>query len=79
MADLALEMSSNLAMVSLSQTGSKCAYHLSELMSIPRKVVVIEGCATFLELRAKPSSLHVATMVSMLLTYTEELGGPTVK
>ena len=59
--------------------GSILAYMATELMSIPRKFMVVAGCVTFSELTMKPSSSHVAIMVVMLLAQTRDCGGPTVK
>ena len=47
---------------------------VTESMSTPRKFVVVAGFVTFSGLTAKPSSLHVAIMVMMLLAQTGESG-----
>ena len=52
---------------------------VNESMSTLRKFVVVAGFVTFSGLTAKPSSLHVAIMVVMLLSQTGESGGQTVK
>ena len=56
-ADLALEMSSGLAIMSLSHAGSKHACCFTKLMSIFRKLVVVEGCVIFLGLTCKAKLL----------------------
>ena len=61
------------------QVGLNLASMATESISIPRRFVVVAGFVTFSELMAKPSSLHVAIMVAMLLAQTGDCGGPTVK
>ena len=72
-------MSLSSEMVSERWAGSILVSMANELMSTPRKFVVVAGFVTFSELMVKPSSLHVAVMVAMLLVQTGEHGGPTVK
>ena len=72
-------MSLSSMMVLKRQAGLILASMATELMSTPRKFVVVAGFVHFSELTVKPSSSHVAIMVAMLLVQTGECGGPTVK
>ena len=72
-------MSLSIEIVSERWLGSILASMVTESMSTLRKFVIVAGFVTFSGLTAKPSSLHVAIMVMMLLAQTGESGGPTVK
>ena len=72
-------MSSSSEMVLEKWAGLILASIATESMSTPRKFVVVAGFVTSSELTVKPSSLHIAIMVAMLLVQTRECGVPTVK
>ena len=78
-ADWQPEMSLSSEIVSERWLGSIMASMVTESMSTLRKLVVAAGFVTFWGLTVKPSSSHVAILVTVLLAQTGESGGPRVK